>query len=392
MSYEQIKYGRTSIKTYNVNYDENNTLVATESTYEKPVVRTQSSDDNEFSLINYISALHSATIKGAHVKGFNTPGIIEYNDDYLVVVENGYSLLKRVFDLRNIELPERTKQEIREIQDYLKKNDKNPSISKYAPLIQGIMDNKTIIPLINKEDEDSLKSFYEKAANDSHDRRFIKDRNKTTYIGNYNLVSTYIVVDCLLLNEKLLKFSNDHFFVSIAGSIGLFFGMSKLLNTIGKKASNNGADNDFKDYLELCSDIANGDKEAINSLTEEIGRVSTYNDSNNSELYLSLVRDLTVLSCYKDESLTPIKIELINLGCEYVEYRSKSSEREMLEELFMDKLKAIEAKIDLIDKELEAKDDDTMNFIATHCDLDEENHLRLVPVVSNQKEFTKQYV
>ena len=391
MSYEQIKYGRTSIKTYNVNYDENSTLVATESTYEKPVVRTQSSDDNEFSLINYISALHSATIKGTPIKTYNVPGIVEYNEDYLVVVENGYSITKRVFDLRNIELPERTKQEIREIQDYLKKIDKNPSISKYAPLIQGIMDNKTI-PLINKEDEDSLKSFYEKAADDSHDRRFIKDRNKTTYIGNYDLVSTYIVVDCLLLNEKLLKFSNDHFFVSIAGGIGLFFGMNKLLNTIGKKASNNGADNDFKDYLELCTAIANGDKEAINSLTEEIGRVSTYNGSNNSEFYLSLVRDLTVLSCYKDESLTPIKIELISLGCEYVEYRSVSSEREMLEELFMNKLKAIEEKIDLTNKELEDKDDDTMNFIATHCDLDEENHLRLIPVVSNQKGFAKQYV
>ena len=149
MSYEQIKYGRASIKTYNVNYNENNTLVATESTYEKPVVRTQSSDDNEFSLINYISALYSATIKGTPIKTYNVPGIVDYNEDYLVVVENGYSITKRVFDLRNIELPERTKQEIREIQDYLKKIDKNPSISKYAPLIQGIMDNKTI-PLINK--------------------------------------------------------------------------------------------------------------------------------------------------------------------------------------------------------------------------------------------------
>ena len=58
----------------------------------------------------------------------------------------------------------------------------------------------------------------------------------------------------------------------------------------------------------------------------------------------------------------------------------------------MNKLKAIEAKIDLTNKEIEEKDEDTINFIATHCNFDEEKHLRLIPVVSNQKEFTKQYI
>ena len=72
---------------------------------------------------------------------------------------------------------------------------------------------------------------------------------------------------------------------------------------------NKSVNNDFNDYLELCHKIASGDKEAIKYLTQEIGIEGTYNNANNSEFYLNLVRDLTILNCYKDESLNPIKIE-----------------------------------------------------------------------------------
>lgn len=381
----QLKHGNIFIKTYKVNYDSNNTLTATESTYEEPVVKRKENNDDKFNLVNYISALYSSTVKNTPIKTFNTPGLIEYNDDYLVVIENDYySIIKRVFDLRNIELPERTKQEILEIQDYLKNNKENSSISKYVPLMHGIIDNKTI-PLIKKDEEDDLKSFYEETKDSSNGRRYLRDRNKQTYIGKYDYLTTLILFEIFALNKNISNFYNDHFISTIAGFTTLYIFINKLYDKTGKIIINKGIDNDFKNYLELCNKIINGDKEAIKSLTQEIGIENTYNNTNNSEFYLNLVRDLTILDCYKDESLTPIKIELINLGCEYTEYRSISSEKEMLEELFMNKLKAIEAKIDLTNKEIENKDDDTMNFIATHCDFDEENHLRLIPIISNQK-------
>ena len=340
----QIVYGNISIKSYNVNYDVNNAIMATESTYVEPIVSTQSSSDDMFNLLNYISALYSVTIKGVSIYGYSVPNVIEYNEDYLVVVEDFYrTIKKRIFDLKNIELPDRAKQEILEIQDYLKNAEKNLSTRKFVPLIHGIVDNKTI-PLIKKEDENYLKSFYEKIVDSSYERRYLKDRNKLSYIGGYGYLSFWLVFYILSFNKNIVNFCNEHIITSTAGFIGLYVGLNKLFNKMGEKTIYKSIDNDFKDYLELCNKIANGDREAIRSLTEEIGRVSAYNNSNNSEFYLSLVRDLAILDCFKDKSLTPIKIELISLGCEYVEYRSLSSEKQMIEELFMKKLKAIEKK------------------------------------------------
>ena len=381
----QLKYGNTFIKTYNVNYDSNNTLIATESTYVEPVVSKKEKNDEEFNLMNYINALHTSIIKNIPMKVYNTPYKVEYNEDYLVVVEkSSSSLLKRVFDLRNIELPEKIKQEIREIQDCLKNNKKSSYTSKYIPLIRGIVDNKTV-PLIKEEDEDEFKSFFENTVDFSNERRYLRDKNKITNIVNYDLLSTYIIFDILARNKNIANFYNEHFITTIIGYTGLYIFLDKLYNKIGKNMINKSVNNDFNDYLELCHKIASGDKETIKYLTQEIGIEGTYNNANNSEFYLNLVRDLTILNCYKDESLNPIKIELVSLGCEYVEYRSSSSEKEIIEELFMNKLKAIEEKIDLTNKQIEDKDDDTMNFISTHCDFDEENHLRLIPIISNQK-------
>ena len=119
---KQKRYVDVSIKTYNVNYDINNAIMATESSYIKSSVRTKAGNDEEFNLINYISALHSVTIKGILIDGYNVPNIIEYNEDYLVVViDSGYFLKKSIFDLRNVELLVRAKKEIKEIQDFLKK-------------------------------------------------------------------------------------------------------------------------------------------------------------------------------------------------------------------------------------------------------------------------------
>ena len=112
MTDKEIKYGNTSIKTYNVNYSENNSIIARESDYEKPVVTGRITNDKEIYLINYISALYSGTVKGRPIETYTIPGIIDYTGDYLIVVENDYSITKKVFDLRNIELPENTKQEI----------------------------------------------------------------------------------------------------------------------------------------------------------------------------------------------------------------------------------------------------------------------------------------
>ncbi|MEE3344261.1 MAG: hypothetical protein VZS44_09245 [Bacilli bacterium] len=393
LKYEkQLKYGRFFIKSYNVNYNDNSMLMATENTYENPIIESKEKDDEEFDFINYIKALYSKTIKGTQIKVFNEPNLIEYDEDYLIVIENDYySLIKRVFDLRNIELPEKTKQEIKEIKDYLESNKKTLSISKYLPFINGIIYNKTI-PLIKEDDVNNFKLLYENTIDASNEKRYLRDRDKMTYIGRYDLISTYIILDILAINKDIANFYNEHYIATIASMVGLWICLDILYEKIGKKIINKNVKNDFKDYLELCHKIASGDKESIKSLTEEIGRISTYNNINNSELYLTLVRDLTILDCYKDESLTPIKIELISLGCEYIEYRSLSSEKEIIEELFMKKLKAIEEKVDLTNKKIENKDNDTMNFIATHCDFDEENHLRLIPVVSiqNNKIYKKE--
>ena len=388
----QLKYGEISIKTYNVNTDDNNILTATESTCGKSTVETKKRYDEEFNLLNYIDTLHSKAIKDMEIDIFDNIGAIEYNEDYLVVLEYDYNFLtKKIFDLRNIELPEKTKQEIIEIQEHLKNNKNSTSIGKYIPLIHGIIDNKTI-PLIKKEEEKDLKSFYEKTTDVSNRRRYNRDRDKPTTLKNYYLLSTYLIIGSLAQNKNIANFYNEHFIISTAGFVGLALILYRLYDKIDIGSINESINSDFNDYLELCHKITSGDKEAIKSLTEDIGLESTYNNTNNTDFYLSLVRDLTILDCYKDESLTPIKIELVSLGCEYVEYRSTSSEKEMVEEIFMKKLKTIEEKIDLTNKILKDKDNDTMNFITTHCDFDEDNHLRLIPIVNNQKELIKQYI
>ena len=361
-----ISHGDVSIKEYQVNYNENNLLIATEIRYKKTNDKNSKDKENKMYLADYINALYSATVKGIPIKKYNKPGIITCNDNYLVVMENGYSIVKKIFDLRNIELPENIKQEIIEIQEYLKKEKTDSSISKYLPLIWDIVDVKAT-PIIKEEETDEIKSVYKNLHENIYEEQYIKNRKKLYYIGNYDIMFTVIISNILYHN---IDFYKKYLSLRLASYIGLYAILDKILNSIGKKIINKNADYNFNNYLELCHKIENGDKETFRSLSEEIGRIGISNNINNSEFYLSIVEDLTILDCYKDESLIPIKVELISLSLEYIKYRSNSPEREMLEEMFLNKLKSIEDKIDRTNKEIEEKDEDTLNFINAHCGID----------------------
>ena len=51
---KQKRYVDVSIKTYNVNYDINNAIMAAESSYIKSSARTKAGSDEEFNLINIL--------------------------------------------------------------------------------------------------------------------------------------------------------------------------------------------------------------------------------------------------------------------------------------------------------------------------------------------------
>ena len=60
-----------------------------------------------------------------------------------------------------------------------------------------------------------------------------------------------------------------------------------------------------------------------------------------NQFYLSLSRDLTILDCFDNEDLSQIKSELILLGYEYLHDCPRADENEILEEMYMNKLKKI---------------------------------------------------
>jgi hypothetical protein len=175
--------------------------------------------------------------------------------------------------------------------------------------------------------------------------------------------------------------------------LGASFTVEKIVDLI-REAN---LDEKVKYYIDLCSKVENSDNETIRSLAENFGRTGItpsglYKEFEKNQFYLSLSRDLTILDCFDNEELSQIKSELILLGYEYLQCYYQSDLNEILEEMYMNKLKEIEDKIDLTDKKVVEKDKYIMDLISNNCDFDENNRLKLLPIVYDKTVKTKKHV
>lgn len=392
----EILRGNFDIETYSVSSD-NNLLVATKSKKKEQKFTYIKDRRKQFLLKDYINSLYTSIVekdKSSHTEEVNQ---IILDGDYLIVFENHHpTIVKKVFDLRGTELSEEMKKQIKEIQGYLEKDRDKLLTSKYAPIIETIVDRRAT-RLINTEETEELEEFYKSAADYAYNRKRNNRRYRRDYGFDLGLIFAAYTHLWIRNSFSVVKELQDKHLVygtiaEIIYFLGIIFTFKRLDELIGEVNLNK----DIEYYIDLCSKVENGDRKTIRSLAENFGRVGITPWGETTELektqfYISLSRDLTILDCFESEDLTQIKAKLMLLGYEYLQYRYTIDENEILEEMYMNKLKEIEERIDLTGKEVIEKDEYTMDLIANNCDFDENGRLKLIPIVYDKTVKTKKY-
>lgn len=390
----EVLRGNFKIETYSVSSD-NNLLVATKSEKKEQKFTYIKDRRKQFLLKGYINSLYTSIVEKDKSNYTEEVNQIILDGDYLIVFENHHpTIVKKVFDLRGTELPEEMKKQIKEIQECLEKDRDKLLTGRYAPIIETIVDRR-VTPLISTEETEELEEFYKSAADYAYKRK--RNKHRRDYGFDLGLIFASYTHGWIRNSFPVVKELQDKHLVcgTLAESIyflGVIYAF-KILDDLIRKVNLN---KDIEYYIDLCSKVENGDRKTIRSLAEYFGRsgitpCGLYTELEKNQFYLSLSRDLTILDCFDNEDLSQIKSELILLGYEYLHECPRADENEILEEMYMNKLKKIEEKIDLTDKELAENDEYIMDLITNNCDFDENGRLKLIPIVYDQTVKTKKY-
>ncbi len=379
---EQIgRYYPVRVNGYRVESSNRDYLVAIDSSGKKPSSSEERGREDSFNFSDYINSFHARyVVNSSSVSEENIP-YVTYDGEYLIIVENGYTLSKSVFDLRGVELPDLTRKQIEDLQNNNKTHEKSAMVSKYVPIIDGIVGRK-IVSLIKPEDLKKFNEFYEKSCGYAYDKR-----NPNPSGSVWPACYVYIIVSSIF--PQISKFYFDHKVIWFVAYIAYLLGGLKVSKDFNIFIRNHNVDQEIKAYIDFCKRISEGDLDAIRTISAEIGRVAEELKIANSELCFTVGRDLSVLDCYNDEEFTSIKQELVLLGCEYIQYRSLGVDNYTIEELFLNKLKSIEDRIDLTEKAFAFADEDVLDLLSNNCDFDENGRLKLVPITFEENTLAK---
>ena len=386
---EKIKYANFKLFTYKVEENKNGILTAIDTDYIKDKDNYKKEEKYKtFNFKNYIGALYASTIKNTGVKIPSNISYIDYNGNYLIIIENGYEINKIVFDLRETNLPKQELKQIEEMKMYTMSKSDNYLGNKFIPILQGLADDK-ITSLITEDNANDLKSFYEKTIKYVHER--CNRDVKPNYIPGF-------ITYCLILIQYNNQY-DDNKILFLLGLYSLLYTSGKITKNLIQLINNKVLDNDLIEYIDNCIKIYNEELTSIEDFTTKIAQSAMDTNTFNTNFYLTASRDLMVLNCYKDKSLNKIKIELISLLSEFIQYRSIKKDDLLAEELFMNKLIEIEKKIDLTNKELNLdnindskSDQDKKYYIDENCIFDQNNNfIGFVPIEISDEVETKEY-
>ncbi len=358
------------IKTYKVSNNNKKEIIVTDGT-------------STLNLVNYINELYNQTTRKKYTPKKDVAGYTSYDGNYIVVVENGTSIThssitKNIFGVRDIELPEEIEKKLEELQEHSKCSFDENLVSRYAPIIYSIA-NKTI-PTIIKDNEYDLSEFYD---------FFLDSRSYINSIYENDLPKLFpgIITPLILM---LLLFASPYGEASLL--VRLIFGYQT--GSLSYEYVKNHNNNKFKknmihdviEYDELCRRIIKGDIVAIEELSDKVNDFISETNIYKNEFYFKASKDMMILNCYNDESLTEIKTNLLSLICEYIQYHSIQEEDKILEELFNNKLKEIEEKINLSSLTPSYEDKDTIDFLSLYCEsIDNNKFGKLIPVAYDPK-------
>lgn len=367
------QYSPIRLNTYKVTVINTDYLLATNT--------DKQSYPSNLDLVDYINKVYMQTTRKSNISGEYSVGYVSYDGNYLTIVENSSNINslihKSVFDVRDIKLPKTTLQLLDELQKYSKYSFKENLVSRYAPIIHNIISDE--IPSIIKDNNKNKNEFYYYFFTSKDDIKQFNKRRANPYP---------VLFSALLLNSLL--FSSPYGYASPI--VGLIYGVetgylsAEFASYLKKKQNNKEILNKVSEYCDQCSNLIYGDLNTFEEVIQKVAKKALDLKIYNNDFYVNASKDMLVLNCYNDKSLNETKLELLSIICEYIQFHSIKRKDHILEELFNNKLKELEERIDLSNLKPYYQDEDTIDFLSFYCEPDNNNYYsKLIPIEYDPK-------
>ena len=366
------QYSHIRLNTYKV------TEISTD--YLLAINTDKQSYPSNLNLVDYINKIYMQTTRKSNISGEYSVGYVSYDGNYLTIVENSSNINslihKSVFDVRDIKIPKTTLQQLDELQKYSKYSFKENLVSRYAPIIHNIISDE--IPSIIKDDNNKNDFYY----------YFFTSKDNIKQI-NKGRTNPYPVLFSVILLNSLL-FSSPYGYASPI--VKLIYGVetgylsAEFALFLKKKQNNKEILNKGRGYRDQCSNLIDGDLNTFEEVIQKVAKKALDLRIYNNDFYVNASKDMLVLNCYNDKSLNETKLELLSLICEYIQFHSIKRKDHILEELFNNKLKELEERIDLSNLKPYYQDEDTIDFLSFYCEPDNNNYYsKLIPIEYDPK-------
>ena len=366
------QYSPIRLNTYKVTVINTNYLLATNT--------DKQSYPSNLDLVDYINKIYMQTTRKSNISGEYSVGYVSYDGNYLTIVENSSNINslihKSVFDVRDIKIPKTTLQQLDELQKYSKYSFKENLVSRYAPIIHNIISDE--IPSIIKDDNNKNDFYY----------YFFTSKDNIKQINKGRTNPYPILFSVILLNSLL--FSSPYGYASPI--VKLLYGVetgylsAEFALFLKKKQNSKEILNKGRGYRDQCSNLIDGDLKTYEEVIQKVAKKALDLYIYNNDFYVNASKDMLVLNCYNDESLNETKLELLSLICEYIQFHSIKRKDHILEELFNNKLKELEERIDLSNLKPYYQDEDTIDFLSFYCEPDNNNYYsKLIPIEYDPK-------
>ncbi|MBQ6404810.1 MAG: hypothetical protein IJJ63_02030 [Bacilli bacterium] len=366
------QYSNIRLNTYKV------TEISTD--YLLAINTDKQSYPSNLNLVDYINKIYMQTTRKSNISGEYSVGYVSYDGNYLTIVENSSNINslihKSVFDVRDIKIPKTTLQQLDELQKYSKYSFQENLVSRYAPIIHNIISDE--IPSIIKDDNNKNDFYY----------YFFTSKDNIKQINKGRTNPYPILFSVILLNSLL--FSSPYGYASPI--VKLLYGVetgylsAEFALFLKKKQNSKEILNKGRGYRDQCSNLIDGDLKTYEEVIQKVAKKALDLKIYNNDFYVNASKDMLVLNCYNDQSINETKLELLSLICEYIQFHSIKRKDHILEELFNNKLKELEERIDLSNLKPYYQDEDTIDFLSFYCEPDNNNYYsKLIPIEYDSK-------